>query len=53
MAKARDRLGWSPQVALDDGIARSAAWYRPVSRMVTWSWQTIGSDTFIPFRCRS
>ena len=33
MAKARDRLGWSPQVALDDGIARSAAWLREVGRL--------------------
>ena len=33
MAKARDRLGWSPQVALADGIARSATWLHEISRL--------------------
>lgn len=27
-AGSRDRLGWAPQVALDDGLARTAAWTR-------------------------
>jgi len=27
-AKARDELGWSPQVTLEDGFARTADWYR-------------------------
>lgn len=27
-AKARHELGWAPAVALDDGIARTVAWYR-------------------------
>lgn len=26
--RARARLGWSPRVDLDDGLARTAAWYR-------------------------
>lgn len=33
MAKARDRLGWSPQVALDDGITQSAAWLYEIGRL--------------------
>jgi nucleoside-diphosphate-sugar epimerase len=28
MRKARERLGWEPQVALEDGIARCADWLR-------------------------
>ena len=27
-AKLRDRLGWTPAVGLDDGLARTVAWYR-------------------------
>ena len=27
-AKARERLGWAPTIALDAGIAQTAAWYR-------------------------
>jgi UDP-glucose 4-epimerase len=27
-ARARDRLGWMPTVALEDGVARTAAWLR-------------------------
>jgi dTDP-glucose 4,6-dehydratase len=26
--KARDLLGWEPQVDLDEGLARTIAWYR-------------------------
>jgi UDP-glucose 4-epimerase len=26
--KAREQLGWQPQVELDDGLARTIAWYR-------------------------
>ena len=26
--KARELLGWEPQVELDDGLARTIAWYR-------------------------
>ncbi len=26
--KARRELGWAPKVALDDGIARTLAWWR-------------------------
>jgi CDP-glucose 4,6-dehydratase len=26
--KARDRLGWSPKVSLEDGVAKSVEWYR-------------------------
>jgi len=26
--KAREQLGWAPQVELDDGLARTIAWYR-------------------------
>jgi UDP-glucose 4-epimerase len=26
--KAREQLGWEPQVELDDGLARTIAWYR-------------------------
>src|SRR6478672_10056651 len=26
--KARDRIGWEPKVELDDGLARTIAWYR-------------------------
>ena len=26
--KARERLGWEPQVELDEGLARTIAWYR-------------------------
>jgi len=26
--KARERLGWSPRFGLDDGLARTVAWYR-------------------------
>jgi UDP-glucose 4-epimerase len=28
VAKARETLGWEPQVELDDGLARTIAWYR-------------------------
>jgi nucleoside-diphosphate-sugar epimerase len=27
-SRARERLGWVPQVALRDGLERTAAWYR-------------------------
>jgi nucleoside-diphosphate-sugar epimerase len=27
-AKARDKLGWQPQIDLAEGIARSAVWLR-------------------------
>jgi CDP-glucose 4,6-dehydratase len=27
-AKLRDRLGWKPSVGLDEGLARTVAWYR-------------------------
>jgi nucleoside-diphosphate-sugar epimerase len=26
--KARERIGWEPKVELDDGLARTIAWYR-------------------------
>jgi len=26
--KARERLGWEPQVELDDGLTRTIEWYR-------------------------
>jgi CDP-glucose 4,6-dehydratase len=26
--KARERLGWSPELSLDDGLVRTVAWYR-------------------------
>jgi nucleoside-diphosphate-sugar epimerase len=26
--KARERIGWEPRVELDDGLARTIAWYR-------------------------
>ncbi len=26
--KARDRLDWQPRTSLDDGLARTIAWYR-------------------------
>jgi UDP-glucose 4-epimerase len=28
VAKAREQLGWEPQVELDEGLARTIAWYR-------------------------
>ena len=28
VAKAHELLGWEPQVELDDGLARTIAWYR-------------------------
>jgi UDP-glucose 4-epimerase len=30
--KARDQLGWEPQVELDEGLARTIAWYRERAR---------------------
>ena len=27
-AKAREQLGWRPEVSLDEGLARTIAWYR-------------------------
>jgi len=26
--RARKQLGWTPRVALDEGLARTVAWYR-------------------------
>ena len=26
--KARERLGWTPRFGLEDGLARTVAWYR-------------------------
>ena len=31
--KAREQLGWQPQVELDDGLARTIAWYRDRARL--------------------
>jgi UDP-glucose 4-epimerase len=31
--KAREQLGWQPQVELDDGLARTIAWYRDKARV--------------------
>jgi UDP-glucose 4-epimerase len=31
VAKARETLGWEPRVELDDGLARTIAWYREQS----------------------
>ena len=28
IGKARELLGWSPQVSLEEGLARAVAWYR-------------------------
>ena len=28
VSKARELLGWEPEVELDDGLARTIAWYR-------------------------
>jgi nucleoside-diphosphate-sugar epimerase len=28
IGKARNRLGFAPQVSLDEGLARTAAWYQ-------------------------
>jgi CDP-glucose 4,6-dehydratase len=27
-AKLRNRIGWTPSVGLDEGLARTVAWYR-------------------------
>ena len=29
--KLRERLGWTPAVGLDEGLARTVAWYRATS----------------------
>jgi dTDP-glucose 4,6-dehydratase len=33
---ARQRLGWAPQVSLEDGVMRTIAWAREAGRFVDW-----------------
>ena len=40
--KARSQLGWEPRVDLDDGLARTIAWYREFLRTRFFGTRPVG-----------
>ena len=42
--KASELLGWEPQVELDDGLARTIAWYRREAGRIRLAWPDVGRE---------